>query len=390
MSIHSRDLLRYVVAHLLEGVGRISRADPTRSEIGLPTIYVPDAVDGRPSSMKSFEVDYYAMTEKWRKLVAKEDGLSDGCYKDGMSCKEYFESDLEDDHYKHKSIVPFFYVEPGPVSCSLESSVFMLGCQGEGVEIPLLEKATGYKTGGYSEFKGRPFPASQARFVTQQGYQARRNGINYLFSGRYTRGNGLSQFRQVKFTGSGVMTDDLAMAGGSGGNLAERRWHTYHNPLPNPSECFTSLPAAFSYTYSGGAHEPSISEFVNVKMSSMFGALVVDEPGNKKSVYHRDIPEHLHEVVAETGGLYNFMGSVNNMVDLSTAVSGEGANFTYPEERAAPERINPVTLLTEEGNVVVDESPPPIKLNTNEDNETPASSTILRLDTSENVADAEA
>jgi hypothetical protein len=329
-NVHTADLLRYVISMVLSGVGRIARSDPTRSEEGLPTIYQPKVVTGKPSSLIGFEFDFYAMTDNWRKLAAKEDGLAVDDYKDGMSCKSFFNDDLANGHFKHKSVVPFFYVEPGPLSTSMESSIPMLGCQGQGRKVPLFKGAVGYKTAAYGEFNGTPFPGSVVRIVTRNGYHARANGINYLFSGRYTRENGLSQFNQVKFTGSGVMTDDMALSGDSKGNLAERRWHTYHCPLPNPGENFTSLPACFSYTYSGGTVEPTLAEFVNGEMDSLFGTLVVGVPGNKKSTYHRDVPDYLLDVVGQTAGVFSFLTDRSNMVDLASAVGVEGAVSERP------------------------------------------------------------
>jgi hypothetical protein len=322
--LHCSDLTRYIISFVLTGVGRIARSDPTKSPYGLPTIYRPEIVTGRPDSMVGFMYDFYEMTNNWRKLAAEEDGLAVDDHMDGISCSRYFDENKVDNHFKNEAIIPFFYVEPGPISTSLKSNIFMLGCQQQGVTLPLFEKATGYKTLAYTEYHKIPVPGSVVRIVCNEGYQARRNGINYLFSGRYSKHNGLSQFNQVAFPGSGIYHKDMAMSGDANSHLANRRWHTYHCPLPNPGENFTVRPTCFSYTYAGGRVEPTLSELVDVKVDSVFGTLVIAEAGQMKNSYHRTIPDHLVDVVGQTAGVFPFLEEKANMVDYGSAIGQEG------------------------------------------------------------------
>ncbi|BAU79489.1 coat protein [Diatom colony associated dsRNA virus 4 genome type B] len=379
-SLHTSDLLRHVVASVLSGVGRIARSDPTRNEEGLPTIYRPNSSTGKPSSMPGFEFDYYQMLANWRTKIAKEEGLADSDYKDGMSSRRYFDDDEDNDHYKRKAVVPFFYVEPGPVSTSLDSSITMLGCQGEGVSVPLVEKAEGYKTLAYGEYNGTPFPGSVVRLVTKEGYAARRSGINYLMSGRYSRGNGLSQFHQVSFSASGIFTNDMAMSGDPAGSLSDRRWHTYHCPLPNPGENFTNKSACFSYTYSGGTVEPSLNEFISTKVDSLFGTLIVGTPGTRDASYHRDIPDHLSDLVSMTAGVFTFLTSKSNVVDMASRVGPEGGSFAPVSLPEAPARLTLADVGATEELDRDDEPEEPVELGEEEQNELPEGSTNLRPD----------
>jgi hypothetical protein len=128
------------------------------------------------------------------------------------------------------------------------------------------------------------------------------------------------------------------MAGDSGGSLADRRWHTYHNPTPHPGECFTNLPVALTYTYSGRVVEPTIDEFVNAKVHSTFGPLMLGTPSEKESVYHRNVPEEVEELMALTHSKQFFLSTKSGAEDLATLVEGE---FTPVEPLEPPKALEP-------------------------------------------------
>jgi hypothetical protein len=238
----------------------------------------------------------------------------------------------------------------------------MLGCQGVGVEIPLLKGASGYKTAAYQEFKGRTFPGSVVKFVMPGGYHARTCGINYLLSGRYSRENGLSQFSMSTAPELGCHTTGLAMADNAASNLADARWHTYHNPTPNPGESFTNYPVALDFVYSGSPNEARLEEFVSVKVSSMFGPLLVGDPPTKKSTYHRDVPPELESLVNETNGMFTFLQSKSTVIDMSSLVVAPNTSpavltFTPPAPpRPVAEADDPQPIV-EEGTTLPESKP---------------------------------
>jgi hypothetical protein len=285
----------------------------------MPTIYQTDE-SGKPSSMRGFMDDVYSLMAEWRNKTARELSLVIDDTIDTCSLRDYFNADEVDKHYKHKYVVPFYVVEPGPVSMSLESGIKMVGCQGQGVTVPLLPGAKGFKTAAYSEFKGRTFPGSVIKLVMEKGYHARSAGINYLMSGRYSRENGLSQFSVSTAPQLGCHSTRMAMCDNGARNLADARWHTYHNPLPNPGESFTNLPLALDFTYQGSLNEASLEELLNGSLDSMFGPLIVGDAPSDKSTYHRDVPVELESLVAETSGLTWFLASKSDVIDLSTLV----------------------------------------------------------------------
>lgn len=375
-NLHEKDLLRYEIASLLEGAGRVARSDPTKSKNGLPSMYKPDEFSGKPSSMSGFENSVYDLFANWRKLAVEELSLVSDTTSDFQSFSAYFDRDSDEDHYKHARVVPFYWVEPGPISTSLNSSIQMLGCQGKGVTLDMIPNAVGYKTAAYQEHKGVAFPGSVVRLVSSGGYHARSAGINLLFSGRYTKANGLSQFKQVTFSASGVLNGDLAMAGDSSGTLADRRWHTFHNPTPNPGECFTDRPFACSYTYSGGLEEPTLEEFVNGKVESLFGTLHLADPEDKASKYHRSVPDYLEETFASTNGLLGFLEDAANVVDMATIVSREVVPVVHPVERGV--FVGPSQVGEVEQNERDTGEPEPGSLGPSEETETPSSAAEVR------------
>jgi hypothetical protein len=141
-----------------------------------------------------------------------------------------------------------------------------------------------------------------------------------------------------------------------------------------------------SYTYSGGVEEPTLSEFVNSKVESIFGTLSVATPGTKAGTYHRTVPEHLEETFATTNGLLGFLEEASNVVDMSSLVSNEVIATPSPKELGiytGPDESGPV-----EENVrdLGEEEASPV--GPKEDTQTPSSAAEVRPEMSTDGAES--
>jgi hypothetical protein len=324
-NMRESDLCRYMVCEVLACAGRISRSDLSRVE-GISTVYLKDSDAKKPSDLIGFEQDYYDVMSNWRRLCGKENGLVDGEVIDTSSCKRYFREDSESAHFGGEAVVPFWYVEPGGVSISMEGGIYSLGCQGLGTEVPLLQECEGYKSMAYTEYKGTPISRSNVMFVMRKGYQARRNGINYLMSSAYRSENGLSRFEVIESPELGVLSSELALCDNSNADLASRRWVTPHCPTPNPAESTSDAPVCLNYTYGSVGLQPLLGEFMSASIDSMFGALYVSKPGRSADVKcHRDVPPKLAEFLAATSAFSYFVSESAGKVDFASKVVSPSA-----------------------------------------------------------------
>lgn len=299
-SVEPSEITVWCVASFLESAGRVARADPTLVD-GVPSIYKREGGSDVPSSYPGLEQGFYQLMSNWRRLTAAESGLIETDFPDNVSSRVFFDADAEDRHLDQEFLIPFFWVEPSGLSTGGKSAIKCPAVQGQGGSLPLLDGVKGIKTKAYSEYKGRVGCGSKIFLYAAGGHQARGSGIHYIFSSRYRKENGLSQFESVVSSRLGVVNSDFAMADNRTGMLSQMRWETPHNCLPNPAELYTERRACFRYTYSGARDEPTISDFENADVDFTISPLYIPKvlDGSTKSI-HKDVPEHLHELVSIT------------------------------------------------------------------------------------------
>ncbi|BAU79499.1 coat protein [Diatom colony associated dsRNA virus 9 genome type A] len=299
-SVRPSEVAVWSIANFLEGCGRLSRADPS-NVVGVPTIMENEDGLDKPSSYPGLEQGFYDLMKNWRLLCAEERGYVATAYPDGSSSRPYFDTDASDRHLGAPQIVPFFFVEPSGISTVKKSAVTMPAVQGSGGSLPFLKDAKVIKTKAYSEYKGRVGTGSKVFLYMPKGHHARENGLHYIFSSRYRKENGLSQFEAVTAHSLGVVAKDYAMADNETDLLSEKRWETPHNCLPNPAELYTERRACFRYTYSGARYEPTAEDFERGEVDFTISPLYIPKKldGSTKAI-HKDVPDHLLEMVRNT------------------------------------------------------------------------------------------
>jgi hypothetical protein len=350
------DLTRYMVAYVLESAGRVARADPMNGE-GLPLTYLEEEGEKGPQDLDGFTDDVYAMWKRWKELSAAENGFVMSDTHDTASHRTCFKENKPIRHFKGTNLTPFQWIEPGPVSCTLTSNVFMLGCQGQGVELPLVKDAVGYKTGSYQEFKGRPMPNGVVALKMDKGFKMRENGIAYLYSSTYHEENGLSRFVPDTSVHLGVTRKELANSNNAQ-DLASQRWLRYDCPIAHPSECVTDKPFLLKYAYGSTGRQAKLEDLTNAKVNSGFGSLIVCKnrgvPNNRT---HRDVPDGLKDHLLGTAPKSYPLWDASDFIIMEsevkkfeeppdlTDVGGEKEEKIDEEE----EERDPLELETDEG-----------------------------------------
>ncbi|BAU79491.1 coat protein [Diatom colony associated dsRNA virus 5] len=255
-----------VLGLFLELTGTLITSDPGGME---PTILVKDGDSNRPSDFPGLRPAFYKLMSRFRKNVCDDYGLHHALVSDTSSHDGYFETDAEDRHLMADTIVPFFWVEPGPLSTK-ERDYPLPMIQGKQTNLDLSRAEVVQESAGYTEVFGR-VPVGAAVFHRTEKARPRMEGYQYILSPRYRPENGLSRMEVITDDRLGVTTSDALFVKPGVTNVSRRRWVTPHNPVPSPAEGITPVAQATRYVYNGMYAEPTKSDWKDGKVASFCG-----------------------------------------------------------------------------------------------------------------------
>jgi hypothetical protein len=264
-----------VLGIFLELVGTLVTSDPESGD-GV-TILAKDGGGNSPSDFSTLRDAYYHALSRFRGALCKDYDLHVSTVGDDSSSDPYWRSDQPDRHFEASVIVPFYWVEPGPLTTRAREYPNVM-VQGKSVELPLMSVDATFKSVGYQEHAGRAVRGG-ASYLRSKGCNPRLDGCSYLMSQRYRRENGLAYMEAVTNSAVGVVTTDALFVEEGVTIMSERGWVTPHNPVRSPGEGRTSLPFLTKYTYRGHHGEPNHDDWATATVHSYVSPLFVVDHG---------------------------------------------------------------------------------------------------------------
>jgi hypothetical protein len=254
----------------LEFVGTLVTSDPGASN---PTILTKDSKENKPSSFPGLRPAFYKTMSRFRAQVCKDYDLHPATVGDDYSHDAYFNADREDRHLSFDTIVPFYWVEPGPLTVAHREYDLPMS-QGKRTDLRLSRAEVIQPSAGYTEVFGR-VPVGSAMFMRTSTAHPRMEGYQYILSPRYRPENGLSCMEVIVDDRLGTTTAEALFTDATRVNVSDRRWITPHNPCPSPAEGMTCVPQAVRYVYRGLYAEPTASDWEKGVVASFTGPLYV-------------------------------------------------------------------------------------------------------------------
>lgn len=288
--IASEDVTKLCVGLYLTFAGLVTVADCEKE--GVPTVFEKDSPsdDARPSSFEGLNQRIYDVMGIWRRLVADRFELHHGAVGDEHSFASYFNADKVDRHLSYEALIPFWWVEPSPLVTGNTGKLFMPATRGCHKTIPFC---------GYEDLLHPDVPTHRNGTLAaglavklkfgEGGLRSR--GYSYLLSGSYRRENGLGYMEQLRDPDFGAYSTDAMFVEPGVTNCAERRWVTPHNPMPSPIEGYFVGTNMVQYVYAGNGNDPSLSDWRDGVVESMFGFFRVDSnPAKPTCMSHHAVP----------------------------------------------------------------------------------------------------
>lgn len=259
----------------LEFVGTLITSDPGGKDV---TILVKDGEGSRPSDFSGLRPAFYKLMSRFRDNVCSDYGFHPALVGDDSSHDAYFREDQDDRHLSNDVIVPFFWVEPGPLTTK-ERDYNLPAIQGTRTDLPLSRAEDVIPSEGYVEAFSR-VPTGCAVYLRTKTARPRMEGYQYILSARYRESNGLSCMDVIVDDRLGTTTSSALFTQPGVVDVAARRWTTPHCSFPNPAEGLTACAQAVRFSYRGLYAEPTAEDWRSGLVASFVSPLrVVSRPG---------------------------------------------------------------------------------------------------------------